>query len=213
MDIGGPDFAYPPPALALAAGGYGCPVALDRVAPAALAAYPLIVTRRDPSASRPPAAYRLAWQGAYYQVWERIPGAPPRGGALFGARRPRLVTVPLARTVRPPGWALSQGRIVMGRPGTLSATFTLPSSGAWDLWLKGDVMRALTVSVDGRALGRLGGQLDGNSLVVNVLTPLRTRLGAGRHTLTIARPGANLAPGDGGSATLAAIFLVPAAGL
>jgi hypothetical protein len=101
----------------------------------------------------------------------------------------------------------------MGRPGTLSATFTLPSSGAWDLWLKGDVMRALTVSVDGRALGRLGGQLDGNSLVVNVLTPLRTRLGAGRHTLTIARPGANLAPGDGGSATLAAIFLVPAAGL
>jgi hypothetical protein len=213
MDIGGPDFAYPPPALAGAAGGYGRPVALDRIAPAALAAYPLIVTRRDPSAPRPPAAYRLEWQGVYYQVWGRIQGVPSRGAVLLRARHPQLVTVPLARTVRPPGWALSRGRIVMGRAGILSATFTLPRGGAWELWLKGDVMRALTVRVDGRALGRLGGQLDGNSLVVNVFTPLRTRLGAGRHTLTITRPGADLAPGDGGAATLAAIFLVPAVSL
>ena len=69
LDVGGPDFVYPPPALAAAAGGYGEPVELDRVAPSALRAYPLIVTRRDPAASRPPAAYALLWQGSYYQVW------------------------------------------------------------------------------------------------------------------------------------------------
>jgi len=213
LDVGGPDFASPPPALAAAAGGYGQPVRLGRVAPAALSAYPLIVTRRDPSAPRPPSAYRRQWQGAYYQVWDRIPGAPSRGAVLAGARDPQLVTVPLARTVRPPGWALSRKGIVMSRAGTLSATFTLHHGGAWELWLKGDVMRALTVRIDGLTLGTLGGQLDGNSLVVNALTPLRTRLGAGRHTLTITRPGADLAPGDGGAATLAAIFLHPAVSL
>ena len=33
LDVGGPDFVYPPPALAAAAGGYGHPVELDRVPP------------------------------------------------------------------------------------------------------------------------------------------------------------------------------------
>src|SRR6202012_1899530 len=75
LDVGGPDFVYPPPALASLAGGYGRPVRLDRATPGSLSAYPLIVTRRDPSASRPPAAYRLAWQGAYYDVWMRRAGA------------------------------------------------------------------------------------------------------------------------------------------
>ena len=37
LDVGGPDFVYPPPALAAAAGGYGDPVDLDRIAPAARA--------------------------------------------------------------------------------------------------------------------------------------------------------------------------------
>ena len=76
LDVGGPDFVYPPPAVAAAAGGYGDPVDLDRVSPGALLAYPLIVTRRDPAASRPPSAYALVWQGAYYQVWKRRPRAP-----------------------------------------------------------------------------------------------------------------------------------------
>ena len=75
MDVGGPDFVYPPPALASAAGGYGDPVDLNKIAPAAFASYPLIVTRRDPTAARPPPAYRLLWQGVYYQVWGRAQGA------------------------------------------------------------------------------------------------------------------------------------------
>ena len=94
--------------------------------------------------------------------------------------------------------------------GTLRANFTLPHAGTWELWLKGEVTRAIDVAIDGRELGSVGGQLDGNSLVTNPLTPVRATLAAGRHTLTITRPGANLAPGDGGAATLAAIFLVPA---
>jgi hypothetical protein len=209
MDVGGPDFVYPPPALAAAAGGYGDPVDLSKIAPAALASYPLIVTRRDPTAARPPAVYRLLWQGVYYQVWGRVAGNVSRARPSSSLHKTQIVNVPLARTRRPPDWRLSRRGIVMGGAGTLSATFALPHGGAWELWLKGDVMRPLTVRVDGLELGRLGGQLDGNSLVVNILTPLWARLGAGRHTLSISRPGADLAPGDGGAATLTEILLVP----
>ncbi len=35
--------------------------------------YPIIVTRRSPSASRPPANYRLVYQNAYYLGWRRMP--------------------------------------------------------------------------------------------------------------------------------------------
>jgi|HubBroStandDraft_3_1064219.scaffolds.fasta_scaffold04720_2 hypothetical protein len=236
LDVGGPDFVYPPRALAAAA-GHGQPVDLERIAPAALAAYPLIVTRRDPSAARPPAAYRLLWQGVYYQVWGRRARAPiarahltlgtharaqcaqlklvarrarAQDALLVGALAPTLVNVALARAARPAGWGLTRHGIVMGRAGSLHARFRLPHGGAWELWLKADVMRALRITIDGRALGRLGAQLDGNSLVANPLTPLHATLAAGYHTLTIARPGASLAPGDGGAATLSAIFLVPA---
>jgi hypothetical protein len=208
MDVGGPNFVYPPPALASAAGGYGDPVDLNKIAPAAFASYRLIVTRRDPTVLRPPAVYRLLWQGAYYQVWG-LAQSTSRGKLPSRARLARLVKVPLAHTFHPPRWRLSRKGIVMNGAGTLSAPFVLPHGGVWELWLKGDVMRALTIRIDGLKLGRLGGQLDGNSLVVNVLTPLRTRLDAGRHTLTISRPGADLAPGDGGAATLAAIVFVP----
>jgi hypothetical protein len=236
LDVGGPDFVYPPPTLAGAAGGYGQPVALDRVAPAALAGYPLIVTRRDPTVERPPSAYRLLWQGSYYQVWGRLPGARPalahvalsglprsqcsqitalaalarsRRARLVAAIGPRLVTVqiPRLRRYRPPGWARVRRGILMRKPGTLRIAFRLPHGGKWEVWLKGDVMRELRVTLDGRPLGSIDGQIGGNSLVTNTFAPLPARLSAGRHTLGIARPDADLAPGDGGAAVLSAIFL------
>lgn len=79
MDVGGPDFIYPPPAVETASGtnggGHGLPVELTRLAPARLRSYPLIVTRRDPAQARPPAEYALIWQDPYYQVWRRRAGA------------------------------------------------------------------------------------------------------------------------------------------
>jgi hypothetical protein len=281
LDVGGPDFVYPPPALAGAAGGHGHPVQLNRIAPAKLAAYPLIVMRRDPLAVRPPAAYRLLWQGVYYQVWGRRPGARPalahlavsaplmavmsvsvpsdrsasaatltrtvplhissrsgsapmpvgsasprarclrvverlarraRTGQLVAAVAPRVlnVEIPRSRLYRPPGWARVGRRILMRRPGTMQLSFRLPHGGLWQLWLQGDVMRALHVAVDGRALGSLGAQLGGNSLVLDTLSPLPARLSAGAHTLTISRPAGSLAPGDGGAAVLDGIYLTPA---
>jgi hypothetical protein len=238
MDVGGPDFVYPPSTLAVAAVGYGDPVDLDRIDPAALRAYPLILTRRDPAASRPPSAYRLVWQGSYYQVWRRSPhvapalahvalaGAPGAqcqriehvAGAfahharrLIAAEPPQLVTVSLAHAAHPPGWGHERHGLVMKRPGRLYAAFTVPTSGLWDVWVQGQIMPTVELTVDGRQIASVGGQLDGNSLVTSPGPPIPVRLSSGAHRLTLTRPGLNLAPGDGGSAVLHAILLTPAA--
>jgi hypothetical protein len=237
LDVGGPDFVFPPAALSGTAGGYGDPVDLDRASPAALLAYPLIVTRRDPATSRPPSVYRLLWQGTYYQVWGREAGAPAalaHAGltgppatqcsqiaalaALASAHGAQLVVAPsvprvdvdLAGSTHPADWGHQRNGLVMSHPGRLSASFRLSHSGTWQLWLQGQIMPAVSVSVDGRALASVAGQLDGNSLVPDTITPLSLRLAAGVHRLTIVRKGFTLAPGDDGSAVLDAAFLTPA---
>jgi hypothetical protein len=235
LDIGGPNFVYPPATLAAAAGGYGQPVRLDLIAPAALRSYPLIITRRDPAAPRPPAAYRLQWQGAYYQVWSRRAGAPTArvhlalsglraqqcveirhlasgsgGGRLVAAASPLQVRVRLRRTTHPKHWGHEHQGLVMNHPGTLRAIIHVPFAGSWQLWLRGQLMPTIALRLDGRALASIGGQLSGNSLVPNLIPPITVRLSAGRHLVTVRRAGVTLAPGDGGAAVLDGIFLTPA---
>ncbi len=65
---------------------------LDSFSFETLLAYPSIVTRTSPVASRPPSSYSLRWQGRYYQLWQR-------------ARNPAgriLAHVPLGDTTRFP---------------------------------------------------------------------------------------------------------------
>ena len=98
----------------------------------------------------------------------------------------------------------------MGTPGRLSAMFTAPRAGMWELWLQGQIMPAVKVGLDGHPVASIGAQLGGNSLVPNTLTPLTVSLSAGRHRLSVTRGGSTLAPGDGGSAVLYGIVLTPA---
>jgi hypothetical protein len=234
LDVGGPDFIYPPTAASV---GHGEPVDLDRLAASALARYPLIVTRRDPAASRPPSAYRLLWQGSYYQVWGRTRGAAPAlvhvalAGSpaeqcaaigrvasrahgpdeqLVGAQAVELVRVGLLRTKHPRRWGHQREGLVMGTPGRLSTSFQAPHAGVWDVWVQGQIMPTITLGVDGRTIASIAGQLDGNSLVPDTVPPVTVRLAAGRHSLTVTRQGFSLAPGEGGSAVLDAILLTPA---
>lgn len=99
-----------------------------------LAGYPLLVLRRSPLASRPPATYELVRPGRFYDVWGRIDGAAPLpsdvpltgqfavpveeacraiealaaglpdGEMLVAAARPEVVTVPLDAEGVPVGW-------------------------------------------------------------------------------------------------------------
>jgi hypothetical protein len=236
LDVAGPDFVYPPlTGVADAAKGYGDPVDLDAIAPNALRGYPLIITRRDPAASRPPAAYRLVWQGDYYQVWRRTPGAPtalahvalsgkpaaqcaaiqriassaPAGAQLTAAVAPTIVRIRLARSTHPAHWGHERKGLVMGSAGTLTASFQLPFAGRWEVWVQGQIMPTVRLDLDGRQLAAIGGQLSGNSLVPDTVPAIPVTLTAGTHEVSIVRPASNLAPGDGGAAVLDAIFLTP----
>ncbi len=237
LDVGGPGFMFPPRSIAQAEGQ---PANLDQVSPAALRAYPLIVTRRDPAASRPPAAYRLLWQGAYYEVWGRRPGAPAalahvglssvrvgglsgrcsrvqrvarlaesHGAQLISASPPEIVGIDVARASHP-AWAESRDGLLMSRPGRLTATFAVPHTGTWDLWLQGEIMPTVDLSVDGRPLASIAGQLTGVATDPDTTAPLRVRLSASLHRVTITRGASSLlAPGSGGSAILDSTFLTP----
>src|SRR5262249_31120556 len=44
---------------------------VDSFALSTIEPYRSIVTRRSPAESRPPSTYQLAWQGRYYQLWQR----------------------------------------------------------------------------------------------------------------------------------------------
>jgi hypothetical protein len=236
----GPDFVYLPPALAGLAGGYGQPVRLDRADPRVLESYPLVIMRRNPKLSPPPAAYALAWAGSYYEVWRRRPaaasalvhlgaagspaaqcsqiaalahaaGVQRRSGlSIAAAVAPELVDVPLASSRHPAEWGHEREGLVMSRPGHLSAIFTLAHAGKWQLWIEGQIMPRVEVSIDGRRRGSVSGRLDGNSLVPDAILAATARLSAGPHTLELTRGGFSPAPGDGGSAVVDGIFLSPA---
>jgi hypothetical protein len=98
----------------------------------------------------------------------------------------------------------------MKRAGTLRARVSLPAPGRWELWLRGQLMPAIAVAVDGRPAGRVAGQLSGNSLITAPAPPLPVSLGAGEHTVAIHRSPPTLAPGDRGAAVLSGVFLTPA---
>jgi hypothetical protein len=238
LDVGGPSFIYGPPALVGPGASYRHPVQLDRLPPQALRAYRLIITRRDPELSRPPAAYTLAWQGTYYEVWRRTKGAPAalatfaltgtprqqcatigyaaslargRRAELVAARAPQLVRVELRHATRPRRWGhIRGGGLVMSTAGTVSAPFTVQRAGAWEVWLEGQVMPTIKVSVDGGRPTSIGAQLGGNSVVLNAMTPVPVSLAAGVHVLSISRGGFTPAPGEGGYAYLYRVFLAPA---
>jgi hypothetical protein len=243
LDVGGPDFVYPPPALAGLAGGYGDPVVLSRAPARALERYPLIVTRRDPLLVRPPSAYALAAENDYYEVWRRVAGAPAPGASfalagsaaaqcraigeivhhgdggsslaglgatrLVAARAPAVVNVALAGTSHPARWGRQRRGLVMSVPGSLHATFAVPTAGDWRIWLQGQFMPRVDLSVDGHPLASVSGELSGNSLVPDTVSPRVVSLSAGVHTLTVSRSAPGLHPGGRGSAVLDEVFLTP----
>jgi len=237
LDVGGPNFLYPPPALAGVTrkgkvGGHGEPLLFDRIKPDALRRYRLIITRVDPLASRPPSAYRLLWQGAFYEVWRRRRNAPAalahlaakgasmadcqsvaqlatrHDGHLVAAVAVPSVRVDLA-TASPGSAYVHKGINLLTGSGGVSVSFRVPHAGHWDLWLLGEMMPAVSVSIDGHAVATLSDQLSGNAVVPDPVGPLAVALAAGPQRLSFTPVGSALAPGAAGDARLTSVFLTP----
>ncbi len=237
LDIGGPDFLNPPASVLDTSEGHGHTVNLERTRPNALARYPLIITRVDPLAYRPPAAYRLLWQGTYYQVWGRVRGARPalaaaglqgghpascsllahfaavavqRHAQLVADSHPDVIPIGLAGLRHTSGWYRHGVELVMDTEGRLWRSFDVPHAGTYRLWLQGEAMPTLRVRIDGRIAATVAGQVSGNGDSPDPMVPITVRLRAGRNMLSIAREGFSLAPGSTSEAYLQAIYLTPA---
>jgi len=189
-------------------GGYAD---LDQFQIPALLVYRTIVIRTSPTASRPPAPYRLVYEGRWYQVWQR-PTSPSRQV---------LDSLPLGNSIDPTGepacgavirLAREAGRggllAAVARPaptvdtvpsplpnGDTTVAFLITRRGLYRIWLGGSFSRRLSTSVDGSRIGSSRGVLNESG----GWTPLGTlRLGVGAHRITLSYGDSGLHPGSGG---------------
>jgi hypothetical protein len=201
-----------------------------------LLAFPGIIKRRSPDASRPPASFDVVYANDYYEVWRRQPGtrvlahlplqsavdatASPRcrdvrrlaGGARAGQRlvaaaRPEPVMLsPRDAPERP------AGRVDGDKPGIVVPTSPGEVSGARTT--RGRRFRVWIAGSFGRPTagyvdGRLIGaadEIDGPGQWQEIGT---VKLPAGRHELRVRRPGRSLGPGDGVRGQLGPLALEP----
>ncbi len=107
-------------------------VDLDNIQSDQLDPYNLLVTRRGPATSRPPAGFGLAYSGDHYDVWERRPAAQemlehlPLGTALDAGAIPDCTQVGRMMAV---ATALGGGTLVAARVGKpIAVEFAAASS-------------------------------------------------------------------------------------
>lgn len=129
------------------------------------------------------------------------------GEILIGVRRrePAVLDVPAMRAP-PVGWdpAPVPGVVIPGRPGRVEGRLST-GRGQHDVWVRGSTGRPLHISVDGRRVGSaLGVNTPGQWLRAGTVD-----LPAGRHRVSMLRPGGGLAPGDGFAGEIGPLALVP----
>ena len=128
--------------------------------------YRTLVLRRSPVASRPPAPYRLAWHGRYYDVWQRPDAIPVSAVAPTRCAGP----LPFA-----------------------GGSVSVPRTGRYELWVHGSVRGELTAFVDGRRVGRVRHQVDHGTQYTSLG---QFDLTAGMHTLTSRHRLSRIRPGE-----------------
>jgi hypothetical protein len=188
-------------------GGYAD---LDAFAPSVLLVYRTIVVRTSPTATRPPAPYRLVYRGRWYEVWQR----PARFRSLIddiplGSSGVPVATPPCSEVLRLAREAGATGILVaatrsqptqIGVPsplplGSTSRRFALDRHDTYELWLAGSFVRHLSTTVDATTVGATAEVLN----EAGGWTPLGIiDLGPGIHRVTLSYGDAELAPGGGG---------------
>jgi hypothetical protein len=180
--------------------------------------YPIVVTRRSPTASRPPVNYRLVYENHYYLGWRRtatprvlehlpeqqlnspskvvecaalgpLVAKAPAGSELIAAFAPEVAWFePLAAADRTYGWGAD--------PARAGAVIT-PTPGHASGVVRVGAGARYAVWVQGefpRAIevhvdGRLVGSVKGWNTVGQWLQAASIQLTAGRHTIEVSKPG------------------------
>jgi hypothetical protein len=220
----------PPPAPGVPPRDYRLakyPIDVDEVRPDWLQRFAVIVLRRSPLASLPPADYRPVSTKRYYEVWRR--GGTPVSQvlehvALGQPQQPNKTTVaavPPCSTLRAlAGRAATRGARLayVERPnppvfvptrahGRWTGTIDVPAAGRYLVWASGVFDRTLTIRIAGRPAGSVGHQLGAQG---EFTLAGRADLPAGREPIRIHRPGSDLSPGDGGTGgQLGVVALTP----
>jgi hypothetical protein len=193
---------------------YGHYFDLDQELLSFVEGYPIVVTRRSPAASRPPANYRQVYENAYYVGWQRTAGprvlehvplqrlesasqpvvcgvlAPivakaPRGSKLVVAVAPEEIWFePISDLRRASGWGAD--------PGQAGAVFTSTAGHAEDvLTVKHDGSYAVWVQGDFprpirvQVDGRGVGSVSGSNTPGQWLRAATLTLRAGRHSVRV----------------------------
>jgi hypothetical protein len=198
----------------------------DELALGDLLVYRTLVLRRSPAQSRPPSAYRLAWSGDHYEVWQRRPGLSPDeparlglgsaldptgvprceevrelaagGRTLIAAARPSPLVLSLAGSGYPEAWerAGSPGSPVPAGAGSLAVEADVPREGSYEVWLRGSVKPEARIAVDGLEVGEVANELNHQGQYIRFGS---AELDEGLHTVELALEGSDLHPGSGGA--------------
>lgn len=198
-------------------------VDLDRIQTDQLDPYNLIVVRRSPFESRPPASFELAYSGKYYEVWRSRP-APgelvehlPLGNSLDpGATATCAQVGGLAAQAGPQGTLVAAHvdlpHTVSFEPARVPPSWTVPApssftpdgsgtitaklavpAGTYEVWLGGAVFGGLELSIDGKPAGSERADVDS----AGALEPLgQVTLAAGTHEFKADYLSGGLEPGS-----------------
>lgn len=198
-------------------------VDLDEIQTSEVDSYNLLVVRRSPAASRPPANFGLAYQSPRYDVWRREPppgaltghlslgtsldaGDVPRcadvhrlaeeagpAGKLIAARVGAPVAVGLSTAAKPPDWESPSTYTVAPNGSGHLSEEIEVPGGEYELWLGGVVFGGLDLTVDGKRVGSVRMAIENPG----ALEPLgRVKLAPGKHRLELDYSGAGLYPGS-----------------
>jgi hypothetical protein len=216
---------------------YGHYFDLDQETLAFVEGYPIIVTRRSPTASRPPANYRLVYENGYYLGWRRtsrpqvlrhlpeqqlysptlpvtcsalqpIVAGAPKGSELIVALPPELVSFePRSDRRRSGGW--------MGDSTQPGAVYTTTGGHAQEtLTVRGGPYSVWVQGSFPRAVavyvdGRKVGSVSGQNTPDQWLQAATLRLRPGRHLVRLyeAAGRAHFGPGESAVGTIGAVAL------
>ena len=199
--------------------------------------YPIIVTRRSPAASRPPANYRLVYQNEYYLGWRRtsrpqvlrhlpeqqlyspsntvtcpalrpIVANAPSGSRLMVALPPELVWFnPISDPTRPGGWEGDSTQ--PGAVVTVTAGHAIGSLSVWGGRYVVWVQGDFPRVVHALIDGRVVGSVYGSNTPDQWFRATSLYLKPGSHPVRLATsPGhRHFGPGEWGAGTLGALAL------